>query len=118
QGGKVDPPRQLRAACPRYVLVDLHDDLSRLEADRERADPDVGIDRRDAGAQIERPAVPGARDHARLLEIALTERPALVRARVVDGQDRSLPVEDRQPVFVDLNDLAAAGRNLVRPTAA
>src|SRR5207245_326495 len=54
---------------------------------------------------------------ARALPMALAEWPALMRAGVLERQDRALPVEDRHALLVHLHDLAGAGRDLVGPAA-
>src|SRR6267154_166754 len=71
----------------RTRLVDLHDDLPLFHANRVGAHANVGVDRRDAGLEIEGPAVPRAGDHAGIFEIPLPQRAALMRTGVVERDE-------------------------------
>ena len=72
------------------VLVNLQLDRVVLDDDGERVDGDVGGQgHRLAGAQVEQRAVARALDGALVLvELALGERPVVVRAAVLDGVER------------------------------
>src|SRR5260221_12654347 len=93
------------SGCRRTRLVDLDDDLPPFHANRVGAHANVGVDRRDAGLEIEGPAVPRAGDHASIFEIPLPQRAALMRPGGVARDELPFPVEDRPGVPAPLTHL-------------
>ena len=79
-----------------HGLVDLQGDGVVLDGRRERLHRSIGGERlRPAGGQVEEGAVTGALDGAgRGVELALGERPVVVRAAILDRVERAVAVED------------------------
>src|SRR6476469_7908001 len=78
------------------MSVDLQGDRVVLDGHRERSHRSIGGERLGpAGGQVEERAVAGALDGAgRGVELALGQRPVVVRAAVLDRVERSVAVED------------------------
>src|SRR5689334_17654594 len=88
--------REMDGACAPIFSVmrsDLRFDLPVLDAHVVDRHPRRGVDRRLAGADVETPAVPRAGDDALLVDAALAEGPAAVRAEAVDDIDFPAVVE-------------------------
>src|SRR5919199_3925595 len=101
----------VRSAWP---LLHLHLDGVVLDRDREGLDGNVrGQRQRLAGVEIEARPVPGALDRAPVLvELALDERPVVVRAAVLDREDLAVAVEDPDLEVLPLDQAHRAGRQL------
>src|SRR5215211_6735095 len=97
------------------MSVDLQLDDAALDRHGERVDGDVrrqcqGL----SGAQVEARAVARALDRTGfLVELALDQVAVVVRAAVLDREDRAAAVEDADLELVPLDELALARRELV-----
>src|SRR4029079_5617236 len=96
------------------ISVDLHGDGVVLDLYRERLHRLESWERlRPTGAEVEEGAVARALDRAGVLvELALGERPVVVRAAVLDRVQRSVAVEDPDLAAVVLDQAHRAGRQL------
>src|SRR5207249_7534460 len=97
-------------ACARSG-AQLDEDRAVLHAGGKAGHAHRGIVDIGAGGHVPAPGVPGA-DHDGALEIAVTERPAAMAARVVDRVVGPLDVEDRERAAAGLHDPSLAGGNL------
>src|SRR5690242_15627727 len=95
--------------------IDLHSNHAVLDDHGERVDGNV---RRQVqglpGAQVEERSMARALDRAVvLIELALHELAVVMRAAVLDREDRALAVEDADLEVVDLDHALLAGRQLL-----
>src|ERR1700748_1805041 len=95
--------------------LDIHSNHAVLDPDREGLDRDV---RRQvhgcAGVQVEARAVARALDRAVLrVELPLAQLAVVVRAAVLDRENRAVAVEDADLEVVGLEQAFLAGRELV-----
>src|SRR5205085_9444226 len=82
-----------KRACP---LLQRDQNLVAFDSHVERLDLGQGVDRRDATRQGKRPAVPGALHRSvGTIDVAFAERPAAVRADVVEREVFAVDVEQR-----------------------
>src|SRR3954462_3163412 len=97
------------------VLLHLQLDETALDADGESVDCNVsGEVQRFPGMKVEPGAVPRALDPAALLiQLTVRQRPVVVRAAVLDGDDLATAVEDPDLEVLPLHQAACAGRKLV-----
>src|SRR5215207_9552732 len=97
------------------VLLHLQLDETALDADGKSVDCNVGGEvHRLPGVQVEPGAVPRALDPAApLVQFALCQRPVVVRAAVLDGDDLASAVEDPDLEVLPLHQASCAGRKLV-----
>src|SRR3954452_24710983 len=95
------------------LRLDLDDPV--LDPDRERADwHDGGQRERPAGADVEARAVARADDDALVgVEVALAERPLVVRAAILDRAELAAEVVDADLELPLRDDLRGAGRQLL-----
>src|SRR5438876_5949940 len=103
--------RRMESPPFRIVSGQLYEDHAALDPNGitrhlDRRVVDVG-----AGRDVPAPGVPGAGHHAPV-ELALTQRPAPVGARVVDRVVGAVYVEQGQRLPLDLNHLALARRQV------
>src|SRR5262245_40415549 len=75
-------------------------------------DADTRILDQRAGADVELPSVPWARDDA-VANDAIGQRPAAMEAHIVDRVERAADVEERDPALVDGHLARLARRELV-----
>src|SRR6187551_3159467 len=96
------------------MSVDLQSDGVVLDRYRERLDRlESGERLRPAGGEVEEGTVAGALDRAAGgVELALRERPVVVRAAILDRVQRSLAVEDTDLLAVVLDQAHLARRQL------
>src|SRR3954469_6379398 len=97
------------------VLLHLQLDETALDADGESVDCNVsGEVQRFPGMKVEPGAVPRALDPAALLiQLTVRQRPVVVRAAVLDGDDLATAVEDPDLEVLPFHQAACAGRKLV-----
>ena len=82
-----------------------------FKPDYATGDGDLGILRSLAGLHIESPSMPGTLDDA-TVQVAFSERASCVRAGVVDGIERSVDVEQRNPDSSDFDDTSGSPRDV------
>src|SRR5689334_1356473 len=96
------------------VLLHLQLDQAALDADGKGVDGNVGGEvLRLPRSKVEPRAMPWALDPtARLVQLALGERPVVVRAAVLDGVQVATAVEDPDLEVLPLHQASCAGREL------
>ena len=99
---QLEPARERRLA---QLCRDL--DLAVFHPDVERPQPDRAVELVLAGANVVLPSVPRARQH-RPFEPAAAERPLEVHARVLDGEELTVDVAQRDCLLAHVDHLDRA----------